>query len=207
MEENLMEKLLNNFNGTLDEFNELVRKNDYDGVVKVLAEVNRLLQERNGIVLDDREPQYDHVLHELLDKMKGIVEKEITVQGIDGVQGTRYYTNEQVRKMIEEIENELKNEYKIERNEEGKYSDEEIASSRGRRQALLTRKSVLEASIVEGQELSTLTFVDPHLAELQAERARLLQEKQENLREIERLRAEERPETPDIVTEERITEE
>ena len=59
MEENLMEKLLNDFNGTLEQFNELVRNNDYDGVRRVLDEVNRLLQERNGIVLDDREPQYD----------------------------------------------------------------------------------------------------------------------------------------------------
>ena len=64
MEENLMERLLNDFNGVLEEFNQLVANKDIDGVRRVLNEVNRLIQEQNGIVLDDREPQYDHVLHE-----------------------------------------------------------------------------------------------------------------------------------------------
>ena len=73
MEENLMERLLNDFNGVLAEFNELVENKDIEGVRKVLAEVNRLIQEQNGIVLDDREPQYDHVLHELLSKMTGVI--------------------------------------------------------------------------------------------------------------------------------------
>ena len=196
MEENLMEKLLNDFNGTLEQFNELVRNNDYDGVKRVLDEVNRLLQERNGIVLDDREPQYDHVLHELLDKMTGVVEKITTVEGIDGVPGTRYYTNEQVREMIAEAERELE---EITRMVET-YKDvnpEAYAQARSDRSAIIARISDLKAALVEGQEFSTLTYIDPRLAELQEERARLLKEKAENLKEIARLRAEETPGIPD----------
>ena len=53
MENDLMERLLTDFNGVLQEFNELVKNNDIDGVRKVLNEVNRLVQERNGITLDE----------------------------------------------------------------------------------------------------------------------------------------------------------
>ncbi len=203
MEENLMEKLLNDFNGTLAEFNELVAKNDYDGVVRVFNEVNRLLAERNGIVLDDREPQYDHVLHELLDKMTGIVEKEII---IDGVPGTRYYTNKQVEEMIAEAEKELEEITRMMHTYEN-VDEAAYAQARSDRSAIIRRISELKAALVEGQEYSTLTYIDPRLAELQEERARLLQEKQANLEEIARLRAEETPGIPeDPADQERLNE-
>ena len=108
MEENLMERLLNDFNGVLAEFNELVENKDIEGVRKVLAEVNRLIQEQNGIVLDDREPQYDHVLHELLSKMTGVIERVEVTRGIDFEPGARLYTNAQVQEMISEVEKELR---------------------------------------------------------------------------------------------------
>ena len=196
MEENLMERLLNDFNGVLEEFDQLVENKDIEGVRKVLDEVNRLLQEHNGIVLDDREPQYDHVLHEFLSRMEGVIELVETTKGIDYEPGARLYTNAQVQEMIAEVERQLQvqaEKLRVGRNEN---NDQMIAEAESERQNLLTELSRLQDSLVPDQEYSTLTYIDENLKALQEERARLVQEKADNLAEIERLRNEQTPAIP-----------
>ena len=195
MEENLMERLLNDFNGVLAEFNELVENKDIEGVRKVLAEVNRLIQEQNGIVLDDREPQYDHVLHELLSKMTGVIERVEVTRGIDFEPGARLYTNAQVQEMISEVEKELR--VQAEKLKVGKDENNEqmIAEAESERQRLLSELTRLKDSLVPNQEYSSLTYIDENLKALQEERARLLDEKRANLAEIDRLSAEQTPST------------
>ena len=188
MEENLMERLLNDFNGVLEEFNQLVANKDIDGVRRVLNEVNRLIQEQNGIVLDDREPQYDHVLHELLSKMNGVIELAEKTRGIDFEPGTRLYTNVQVQEMITDVENQLRiqaEKLRVGRNEN---NEQMIAEAESERQNLLAELSRLQDAIVPNAEYSNLTYIDENLKALQEERARLVEEKQNNIAEIERLR-------------------
>ena len=75
MEEITMEKLLTDLNGVIAGINELVEKKDIEGARKVLKEIENLVKTENGIELDNLEDQsYDHVLHQLLKNISGVIE-------------------------------------------------------------------------------------------------------------------------------------
>lgn len=74
MKEITMEKLLTDLKGVVDDFNQLVNNGDIEGVKKALAEVEYLIKNAKNIQLDHPNyPQSDHVLHELLKNLGGVV--------------------------------------------------------------------------------------------------------------------------------------
>ncbi len=76
MEEITMERLLNDFSGVINEFNNLVSKNDFEGVKKVLKDVENLLNTATDVELDQLEDKdSDHILHHLLRNLDGKLER------------------------------------------------------------------------------------------------------------------------------------
>lgn len=196
MEENLMEKLLQDFNQVIREFDALVADPDKDrainGVQRVLREVNRLVAEEHDIKLDDRsEEQYDHVLHELLDKLHGTVEGELAAVGIDGIKGSRFYENSEVERMSDDeiinrdsIQNDI-NRLIAERDDttnpptddRRNEIERELEDSNEKLRISNEKIQTLENSIIPGETYSSLTYVDPDLALLHEEREVLVEEK------------------------------
>ena len=81
MEEITMEKLLNDFNSVIADFDNLVEKKDIEGVKKALKEVRNLVDTATEVELDRLEDKgYDHVLHRLLDKLDGYIENREVVE-------------------------------------------------------------------------------------------------------------------------------
>ena len=79
-----IEKLLNNFADVLNEINEIVAKKDINAARKALEQIESLVNDETKITLDDRKDiAYDHVLHELLAKISGVIEIEKKVQEQD----------------------------------------------------------------------------------------------------------------------------
>lgn len=75
MEDITMDKLLNDLQGVIAEINKLVVNKDIEGARKVLSQIATLVAEQNNIPLDQVENHaYDHVLHQLLKNISGIIE-------------------------------------------------------------------------------------------------------------------------------------
>ena len=75
MEDITMDKLLNDLQGVIAEINKLVVNKDIEGARKVLSQIATLVAEQNNIPLDQVEDHaYDHVLHQLLKNISGIIE-------------------------------------------------------------------------------------------------------------------------------------
>ena len=75
MEEITIERLMNDMGSVIAQINDIVAKKDIVSARKVLEDVAKLVANQNGIVLDEESrPDYDHVLHELLTKISGVIE-------------------------------------------------------------------------------------------------------------------------------------
>lgn len=74
MGEVTMEKLLTDFRGVVNNFNELVNNGDIKNVKKALQEIEGIIATGTDIQLDNPDhPQSDHVLHELLKNIGGVI--------------------------------------------------------------------------------------------------------------------------------------
>ena len=75
MEEITMERLTNDMAGVIAQINSIVANKDIEGARKLLAQIENLVANENGIQLDKAsDVQYDHVLHELLKNISGVIE-------------------------------------------------------------------------------------------------------------------------------------
>ncbi len=117
MEEVTMERLLNNFAGVITQIEDIVIRKDIAQAKDVLEQVAKLVSNDEKVLLDDR-ANYDHVLHELLSKISGVIEIE-DIKKIDMPDEMRIRLQELIerRRVVEEritaidieIENENKN--------------------------------------------------------------------------------------------------
>ena len=75
MEEITIERLMNDLGSVIAQINDIVSRKDIASARQVLEDVAKLVANENGIVLDEESrPDYDHVLHELLTKISGVIE-------------------------------------------------------------------------------------------------------------------------------------
>ena len=76
MEKITMERLTTDLVGVIAQINEIVAKKDIVSARTVLSQVAELIANENEVPLDKAvsDGQYDHVLHELLSKINGVIE-------------------------------------------------------------------------------------------------------------------------------------
>ena len=101
MEEITMDRLLNDFSGVITQLNDIIARKDIASAKEALEQIQELVVNEEKVTLDDREnPQMDHVLHELLSNIAGVIE-------IDDNRniGNNFKTKNQ---LIDDLENELK---------------------------------------------------------------------------------------------------
>lgn len=102
MEENLMEKLLTDFSGTLTEIEKLIADKKINEVQRVFRKVQELLREQEIAINegDDPDMEYDHVVHQLLAQMKGAIEGKLSAMEYTGINGSVYYTKDEVQDLL-----------------------------------------------------------------------------------------------------------
>lgn len=76
MEKITMERLTKDMVGVIAQINDIVTNKDITSAREVLSQVAELIANENGIPLDEfvSDGKYDHVLHELLSKITGVIE-------------------------------------------------------------------------------------------------------------------------------------
>ena len=75
MEDITLERLLNDFRGVIDQMNDIVERQDIEQAREALKQIQELVNNEQGIPLDEGvEEDYDHVLHQLLSQISGVIE-------------------------------------------------------------------------------------------------------------------------------------
>lgn len=108
MEDITLERLLSNFKGVLDEINEIVERKDIEQAREALNQIKELVYNEQNIPLDEGTSQeYDHVLHQLLSQISGVIEteREETTPILDE---TQVITTEIIEMEIIRVEEEIR---------------------------------------------------------------------------------------------------
>ncbi|MBR3134761.1 MAG: hypothetical protein IKG56_04785 [Clostridia bacterium] len=75
MEDITLERLLTDFRSVIDQINDIVDRQDIDQAREALVQIRDLVYHQEGIPLDEGvEQDYDHVLHQLLSQISGVIE-------------------------------------------------------------------------------------------------------------------------------------
>lgn len=116
-----IDRLLNNFEGVIYQINQIIANKDIEAAKKAMHEIEDIVNSDNPeITLDDREDEnYDHVLHELLSKISGVIERGTPDQTRTDGSSRVNEIDEQVRDIdneIDQIDSEIESIYGAGRN-------------------------------------------------------------------------------------------
>lgn len=107
MEEITLERLLNDFRSVLNQINDIVERGDIEQAKEALNQIKELVYNEQNVPLDEGvEQDYDHVLHQLLSQISGVieVEREETEQELEE---TQVITVEVIETEITRVEEEI----------------------------------------------------------------------------------------------------
>ena len=110
MDDITLERLLNNFTEVLQEINEIVERKDINAARRALEQIEELVNNDTHITLDDREDSnMDHVLHDLLSRINGVIEISEEINGSEiSEEFTRLTTRRtEITERITEIDAEI----------------------------------------------------------------------------------------------------